>query len=198
MKKKQKCVCGACSAQALRTRAVHGVVLRETDTNHNTMNDYIKSLIRHALTGLAVAGALLASKNLIAPSDASAVNAAGASIGDALTVVITAVCSRLFITLSAKIFAGSSAKPVGGITPLVIGIAALGLFGGLVSCSSITTTAPSLNAQGQPVYDKSGKLLESTTVVKSTDSAAVNAYGGLALEAAKVAATYEIDKHSGK
>ena len=68
----------------------------------------------------------------------------------------------------------------------------------LAACNAITNTTPVLNAQGQPVYDKSGKLLQSTSEVKSTDSAALATYGGLVLDAAKIAATYEVDKHSGK
>lgn len=114
------------------------------------MKEIITSLLRHSLTALAGLGAFLAAKNWIAPEDAGAVDAAGATISEAILVVMVAIIARLLI----KIFGIASQwkeEPAnrendedkydggasGGMTLLLLSGTAAALLGSLPSCSSL-------------------------------------------------------------
>jgi hypothetical protein len=99
------------------------------------MKDTLFSLIRHALIALLSLGAFLSSRGMIAPEDAEAVNASGATIREALAVVIIAVVMRLVLKFGGKIFSADSEGQNGtGALLLLLGVA--GLLGlGLPSCS---------------------------------------------------------------
>jgi len=68
------------------------------------MKETLTSLLRHALTALAGVGTFMAGRGLIAPEDAQAVDASGATIADALIVVLVAVLMRLIIKFSGNLF----------------------------------------------------------------------------------------------
>ena len=107
-------------------------------TNHiNIMKDTLASLIRHALTALAGAGTFMAGRGLIAPDDAAAVNASGATVQDALVVVVVAVVLRLLMTFGGKLFAAHMEDGKNGSPAWVLLLGMVGLLGmGLPSCSS--------------------------------------------------------------
>jgi hypothetical protein len=99
------------------------------------MKNIILSLVRHALTALAGVGTFLAGRGLIAPEDAAAVNASGATIQDALAVVAVAVIARLMIHFGVKIFSMENEDGNGGSALLLL-LGVAGLMGlGLPSCS---------------------------------------------------------------
>ena len=78
----------------------------------------------------------MAGRGLIAPEDAAAVNASGATIQDALVVVIMAVLMRLILKYGGKLFSADKdgTQNGGGTLLLLLGMA--GLMGmGLPSCS---------------------------------------------------------------
>jgi hypothetical protein len=106
------------------------------------MKDYLASLFRHSFTALAGLGGFLAAHSWIDAGDASSVNAAGVSLGAALSVILTAIAGRLLISLLGKIFAGNIGNGAGsGGGPLLwVGFMAAGLGLALPSCT--TTTAP--------------------------------------------------------
>lgn len=100
------------------------------------MKDTLLSLVRHALTALLSLGAFLSARGMIAPEDADAVNASGATIREALSVVVLAMVMRLIIKFSGKLVSAhvNDAKNDGGTLLLLLGMA--GLLGlGLPSCS---------------------------------------------------------------
>jgi len=101
------------------------------------MKNDLASLLRHAFTALAGLGGFLAAQSLLDPADATAVNAAGATLAESLAVIIAAVLARLLLTLTGKWFsagAGESGPAAGG--PLVlVGAAGILLMGCLPSCS---------------------------------------------------------------
>jgi hypothetical protein len=70
----------------------------------NIMKETLTSLLRHALTALAGVGTFMAGRGLIAPEDAQAVDASGATVADALVVVVVAVLMRLIIKFSGNLF----------------------------------------------------------------------------------------------
>ena len=118
-----------------------GVCTTKAARLHDTMKDYIASLLRHAFTALAGLGGFLLSKGLIDAADAPAVDGAGGTLGAALAVILTAILGRLVLSLTAKVFrsgAGESGNRGGsGDLPLVLilgtGAAFMGLC--LPSCS---------------------------------------------------------------
>lgn len=104
------------------------------------MKDSIASLIRHATTALLALGGLLASHDLIDPSDVASVDAAGVSLQGALVVIVVAIAGRLAITLTGKIFPAVAAKLTGAgagvpLSLVWIGTAAGLVVSGLPSCS---------------------------------------------------------------
>lgn len=105
------------------------------------MKDQLLSLLRHAASGLAGLGALLASKSLIAPDDVDAVNAAGLSLGDSLVVIVGALLMRLLLMGISRFFPtdGNSTRP-GVDVLLVMGTAAALMTTTLSSCSDYPVT----------------------------------------------------------
>lgn len=100
------------------------------------MKETFLSLIRHALIALLSLGAFLSSRGMIAPEDAAAVNASGATILEAISVVVLAVVMRLMMKFSGKVISAhvNDGKNDGGNLLLLLGVA--GLLGlGLPSCS---------------------------------------------------------------
>ena len=148
------------------------------------MNQYIASHLRHLLTCLATLGVLLASHKLIDPAAASAVNAAGSSLIDPLTVIGTAlivVGLRLVITLLGKIFPGLAATlsgmangSSGGMNLLLLGMA-LALMGSLASCSTAQMDAAGKIPINATVHTEYGTVGYSS---KSGISLDVEATGG--------------------
>jgi hypothetical protein len=67
------------------------------------MKETLLSLIRHAVIALLSLGAFLSSRGMIAPEDAEAVNASGATIREALAVVILAMVMRLVMKFGGKV-----------------------------------------------------------------------------------------------
>lgn len=110
-------------------------------TSRLLMKDQLLSLLRHATTGFAGLGALMASKSLIAPEEAAAVNDAGASLGDALVVIVGAIVMRLILTGLGKILPtdGNSTRPGVGVL-LAMGTAAALMTTTLSSCSEFPVT----------------------------------------------------------
>jgi len=105
------------------------------------MKDQILSLLRHAVTGLAALGTLLATKSLIAPEDVAVVNDSGASLGSAVVVIVGAILARLALTGLGKLFPKTDGEHTsnggsGGRLPLwmLVGTAAA-LMTTLPSCS---------------------------------------------------------------
>lgn len=102
------------------------------------MKTTIASLLRHAFTGLAGVGALLATKGWIDPEDATAVNAAGVSLGEAVVVILAAVCGRMLISVMGKVLRQGAGEgtPPGGVGIPIIMCMGLGLLGlSLASCT---------------------------------------------------------------
>jgi hypothetical protein len=101
------------------------------------MKDTLASLLRHALTALAGAGTFMAGRGLIAPEDAEAVNASGATIQDALVVVVVAVLMRLALKFGGKFFSADTVgkSDGGGVLLLLLGVAGLLGMMGLPSCT---------------------------------------------------------------
>jgi hypothetical protein len=98
--------------------------------------DAIYSLLRHALTSLAALGGFLASHGVIAAGDVATVNAAGVSLGDAFSVILSAIVARVVIWLMALVFGNSGPGLGGGAGAL--GLLAVGLMiaGSASSCST--------------------------------------------------------------
>jgi hypothetical protein len=114
----------------------------------------IATLIRHTLTFLAGLGGMLVTYSVIAPSEVDAVNAAGSSLIEPLTVIggaIAAGIARLAIGWLRKRFLGPArpGKETSGGASLLM-LAALGTMAGIMgflpSCSS-----GDLNSRGWPV-----------------------------------------------
>jgi len=104
-----------------------------------TLIAYIPTLLRHVLTSLATVGTLLLTKDLITPSDVSAVNAGGSTLGVGLAAIATPILTRLVLTALGKLtLSGSSSateKVTGWLLWMGLGTAA-GFFGlSLSSCS---------------------------------------------------------------
>jgi hypothetical protein len=102
------------------------------------MKDQLISLLRHATTALAGLGGFLAYRGLIAPEDSAAVDAAGASLGEALIVVLVAVVSRQVIFWMAKMGLGKAVAKSGGSSPL---LALGGMLLLLMTAASLTSCA---------------------------------------------------------
>ena len=68
----------------------------------------------------------------------------------------------------------------------------------LAACVNTETLTPILKPDGTQAIGADGKPLYAKTTTKASDSQAVNAYGGLGLELAKLGLTYEVDRNSGK
>jgi hypothetical protein len=113
------------------------------------MKEIITSLLRHSLTALAGLGAFLAANHWIAPEDARSVDAAGATIADALLVVLVAVIARLLIKIFGIISQRREEPAIGkndqdtfdggasgGVTLLLLSGTAAAFLGSLPSCSS--------------------------------------------------------------
>lgn len=105
-----------------------------------TMKDSILSLVRHALTGLAGLGGFLASKSLVDAGDAAAVNAAGASLAEAMAVILAAMLARLVIYAVARFSPSSNSQANGWAWVCCIGVAGTAAVGTLSSCSSYPIT----------------------------------------------------------
>lgn len=99
------------------------------------MKDMLVTLFRHALTALAGVGTLLAGRGWIAPEDAEAVNASGASLREALVVVLVAVVARLAMVLGGK-FLKVSGKDNTGIHLWLLFLGTVALAGALPSCTA--------------------------------------------------------------
>lgn len=110
------------------------------------MKETITSILRHAVTGLAGLGGLLAAKGWIAPDDTAAVDAAGANLGAALVVIGSAVAVRLLMMGLAKfptLFrlgagetkGGTGNGASGGAALLLLVSTAAGFMGCLPSCA---------------------------------------------------------------
>ncbi len=123
------------------------------------MKETLTSLLRHALTALAGVGTFMAGRGLFAPEDAQAVDASGATIADALVVVLVAVLMRLCIKFTGNLFRNDKDgnNNVGGTMLLMLGMTMLlGLASS--SCSPSQLEA----AQSVPVrasyQDKDGNV----------------------------------------
>ena len=130
------------------------------------MKTYLASLLRHACTALAGLGGFLAMNNLITPADAPAVDAAGVSLGGALTVVLTALAARAFITLMGKLNLGTSADngTGSGMSPVWIGLIALAGFIGL----ALPACSPAQQAAFSSIPIKSCVITDYGTVCYSS------------------------------
>lgn len=106
------------------------------------MKHIITSLVRHALTALAGFGAFAASQGWIHPEDAPAVSASGASMADALVVILVAVVSRLLMTYGGKFFKDTDLGNGGGMSSflLCMGVGFIGFF--LSSCTLFSPESP--------------------------------------------------------
>lgn len=78
----------------------------------------------------------MAGRGLIAPEDASAVNASGVTIQEALVVVVMAIIARLIMTFGGKIFSAHVEERKNGSGAMLLLLGVAGLLGlGLSSCS---------------------------------------------------------------
>ncbi len=123
------------------------------------MKETLTSLLRHALTALAGVGTFMAGRGLIAPEDAQAVDASGATIADALVVVLVAVLMRLVIKFSGNLFRhDKDGHNNGGSTMLLL----LGMTMLLGLASSSCSSSQLEAAQSVPVrasyQDKDGNV----------------------------------------
>lgn len=91
----------------------------------------IATSIRHAFTALASLGAFLASHGWLDSADVPAVNAAGASLGDAVGVVVAALVARFVWWVGSQIVSGGG---VSSVALLLCGCGAAAV-GTLPSCS---------------------------------------------------------------
>lgn len=130
------------------------------------MKDYILSQLRHCLTGLGGLGGLLAYKHVIDPSDVTAVNGAGASMGAALAVILGAILSRLLITFFGRILpAGAGESGSGsGLVPLLI------LTAGLVGTLALSSCSPEQLAAARAVPIKACGSWKNGTACYSSKS----------------------------
>ena len=118
------------------------------------MKDTLASLIRHATTALLALGGLLASHDLIAPSDVASVDAAGVSLQGALVVIVVAIAGRLAITLTGKIFPAAAAKltgPAAGGPLAVMGWIVVGTLAGGLGCLPACSQAQLAAARAIPI-----------------------------------------------
>ena len=97
------------------------------------MKEQLTSLLRHAVTALAGLGSFLAYRGIIAAEDSAAVDAAGASIGEAVVVVVVAIVTRALISFMGKLglpkIGGSSVSMMTG------GLLVLASTASLMSCA---------------------------------------------------------------
>ena len=76
------------------------------------MKDTLLTSLRHAFTALAGLGGFLLAHGAIETADAANVNAAGATLGEALAVIVAALVARLVVFISGKIVSGSASSIV--------------------------------------------------------------------------------------
>ncbi len=125
------------------------------------MKDSILSLVRHLFTGLAGLGGFLVSKGLAAPEDAAQIDTAGASLADALAVILAIVLARLVVMLLGR-WSGGGAMTLTGAS-LAVGTGAGALAICPPSCSPEALERYQAAAQAVPVqacyYDKDGNRI---------------------------------------
>jgi hypothetical protein len=102
------------------------------------MKPIIATSLRHAFTALAGLGGFLLARGAIGADDVQSVNAAGASLGDALSVIAAALVARLMVWLSGMIVTGGAPSVKSLSLCLCIGTLAVG---GLPACSAYPVTA---------------------------------------------------------
>lgn len=112
------------------------------------MKTTIASLLRHAFTGLAGVGALLATQGWIDPEDATAVSAAGVSLGEAVVVIVAAVLGRALISVMGKVLrqGAGEGRPSGGVGVPILMCMGLGFLMGLSLASCTPADQAALRA----------------------------------------------------
>lgn len=134
-----------------------GVPARQRPFNqhYHIMKETLTSLLRHALTALAGAGTFMAGRGLIAPEDATAVDASGATISEALIVIVVAVLMRLLMSFTGKFFAAQNGKGNGSGAMLLLLGATMFLGFASSSCSLADREAVPVRAS---YTDKAGNV----------------------------------------
>lgn len=125
------------------------------------MKDLVHSSLRHVFTALAALGTYLALHGAVGPDDVDAVNAAGASLGDGLSVIVAALVARLFLWLSGKAMwpAGDSKTSGSGVTLLALCLCIGSLaVGGLSGCSGVPVRVGIVGPDGTLSYSSKGGL----------------------------------------
>lgn len=110
------------------------------------MKDTITSALSHVFAALAGLGTFLTLHGMIGVSDTSAVDTAGASLGDVLAVILAALVARLGVWISSKVLNGGSSS---GVQVLLLSLfAGTLLAGGLTACSAEQMAA----VRGIPIH----------------------------------------------
>lgn len=125
------------------------------------MKDSILSLVRHLFTGLAGLGGFLVSKGMAAPDDAAQLDTAGATLADALAVILAIVLAKLVVMLLGRLGGGGAMTLTGASLAVGTGAGALAICP--PSCSQAGWERYRAAAEAVPVqacyYDKQGNRI---------------------------------------